>query len=608
MVGTESSGTGDPLADVTIDEAPEVSAPDATGRTARELARAAWVRHRFLIFVTVIATLPVLAAFSKAVAHGWWPDGDDAILGMKVADVFSSHPPTTGMRSTSGNADPSLSSHHPGPMAIYLLAIPAGLLSFHPTGLLIGTALIHIGLIVGVCIVARRRGGTQLVLLALAAALVVQWAVGPEALFRPLNPYPASIGVLLLLLLTWSLLVGDTACAWGFVIVASLVAQANLAFLPLVAVLTVVVVLAAVFRWSREKDRPPARHAFGIGRGASRSSRIAVAAFVLCWLPALVETVTFKDSNPLQIFRYIVSGVDKDQMGWGPMLKAFVPQLVPLPGGFSAGQDVLLERSGLMTVLGVVVLAALVLVALPWPRSLASWSDPLLRTAARVVLVALAVFGWSFASAPMSVVGVPFYWLLPVWPIVTFAWVVLASAALRVAARLVARRHSPTQSTQPWWRAAPGRRLSAVVLGVLAIVATQSPVVLAWKDGPGRGASAIVDEAFSAHTPPPAPVRVTSGGGWGAWASVVPAVSYHLRAQGYEVYSITNWPLPEDVTHRWATKAPVKATQIFILEKGADGQWIGAVDGAGWRQIGTVKGKPTTGEGEMAIFLRTPTG
>ncbi|KGN34377.1 hypothetical protein N802_12010 [Knoellia sinensis KCTC 19936] len=562
-------------------------------------------RNRYVILLTVIATVPVLAAFLKAVAHGWWPDGDDAILGMKVADVFSSHPPTMGMRSTSGNADPSLASHHPGPMAMYLLAIPAGLFGFHPIGLLLGSALTHIALIVGVVIVARRRGGMTWVLMALTAVLVIQWAVGPEALFRPLNPYPASIGVFLLLLLTWSLVVGDTACAWGFVLVASLVAQANLAFLPLVVALTLLVVVTALLRRRRSPSRGSIWAGLGLGRGASRTSRLAAGALVLCWLPPLVEMVTYRKSNPLQVASYIFSGVDKDQMGWASALKAFLPQLVPFPGGFSSANNALIERSGLWVVLGLVVVAMLAGLAVPAAEQLPGWDSPH-RMAAVVALVALVLVGWSFASAPTSVVGVPFYWLLPIWGCVTFAWLVLGSAVFRAARHIASARRGRAAAPAAPAAAVPARGVSVVLLGILAIVATQSPVVLTWRDEPGRKASAIVAEEYSSHTPPPHPVRVTSGGGWVAWASVAPAIAYQLRARGYDVYSMTDWPLPEDVSFRHATKAPTNSSQIFVREKAANGQWVGEPDGSGWRLLGTVEGKPVTGQGELEVYLREP--
>jgi hypothetical protein len=557
------------------------------------------VRHRYLVLLTLIAMVPVVVAGIRAAAHGWWPEGDDAMIGLKVADVVSSHPPTMGMRSTSGNVDPTLSSHHPGPMVFYLLAIPAALAGYHPIGLILGMVLIHAALIVGVCIVAHRRGGTLLAFMAMTAVLVVQWTVGPEALFRPLNPYPASIGVFLLLLLTWSLLAGDTTCAWGFVVVASLVAQANLAFVPLAGAMALMVTINAVAGWARKDNRPPAWHAFGIGREASPVGRRALIAFILCWLPAMVEVLTYKDNNVIQVLRYLTSSVEKDTLGWTQVLKTLLPQLAPFPGGFSSANGVFVERPGVMVTLGGVLLLALALLSTPVATAKWTWWRKEHRLASLVVLVALAFVAWSAASAPQGSVGVSWYWLLPVWPTITFAWMVVVWAVI------LRTRAGNRKLMSGWPRTSQDRWTSAVVLGVVAVAATQSPVVLSWKDRPSREASAIVTQELAKYASPPAPVQVKTGGGWVAWASVGPAVSYNLRSKGFQVYSVSYWPFREDVSFRYLEIAPPSSTQILILEK-SQGQWLGKAEGPGWRQIGTVAGQPATGEGELAIYLRTP--
>lgn len=568
------------------------------------------VKHRELVLLTCIAALPVLVAFARAVAHGWWPEGDDAVLGLKVADVFSSNPPTMGMRSTAGNADPMLASHHPGPMAIYLLAIPTGLAGLHPIGLLVGAAAIHIALIVGTCIVAHRRGGPRLALMSLIAVLAIQWAVGAEALFRPLNPYPASLGVLLLLLLAWSLLVGDTPCSWGFVATASLIAQANLAFLPLVAGLSFMVVITALRRWHRSGRRRPRWLWPAIARRDSRHSRRTIIALVLCWLPVLVETLRFKDSNVLQILRYVTSDADKDPLGWSAMIGAFLPQLVPLPGGFSAGDALFEDRIDVMVVLGGLVVVTLAVLATPfatvrWP----AWRQES-RTWALVALIALILVGWSGASAPTSLVGVAWYWLLPIWPCAVFAWLVIVSAVLDT------RRPHRSGSQQPVKYAVRrtsqpktgGRKAVVLAMILLAVIAVRSPVPLTWRDLAGKQASAIVLEGVRGLAPAPHPIQVTSGGGWTAWASVLPAVSYRLRSEGYPVYSVSHWPLPEDVTFRAAENAPVDSVQIHVVERDANGSWQGSPEGDGWRLIGTIEGRPEAGQAEVAIHMRFVSG
>lgn len=561
----------------------------------------------YLAILTALAAIPVLAAFARAVGHGWWPEGDDAMLGLKIADVFSSNPPTMGMRSTAGNADPMLASHHPGPMALYLLALPAALFGFHPIGLLIGVAAMHIALIVGTCVVAERRGGPRLALMSLIAVVAIQWAVGTEALFRPLNPYPASIGVLLLLLLTWSLLVGDTACSWLFVMTASLIAQANLAFLPLVTGLSLIVVIAAVRKWYRAGRRRPRWLSPAILSHQNRHARRALVALVLCWLPVVIETMTYANSNAAQVLRYVLSDADKAPLGWGAMLGALLPQLVPLPGGFSAGHALFAERSDIMLLLGSAVIAVLVVLTTPfatvrWP----SWR-PEHRAWALVAVVSLLLVAWSGASAPTSLVGVAWYWLLPIWPCVAFAWLVIVSAILDTRRR--PRTGSKRDMAQAHGRVVPSPRWRAVAgvsLALLAVIAVQSPVPLTWRDLAGREASALVVDAVTERAPDADAVQIKSGGGWTAWANVLPAISYRLRMQGYAVYSVSHWPLPEDVDFRSADNAPTTALQLLVLERDESGAWRGSPEGHGWQLLGTIAARPSVGQAEVAIHMRVP--
>ena len=121
----------------------------------------------------------------------------------------------------------------------------------------------------------------------------------------------------------------------------------------------------------------------------------------------------------------------------------------------------------------------------------------------------------------------------------------------------------------------------------------------------GRQASALVLDELKGLAPAQHPVQITSGGGWTAWASVLPAVSYRLRSEGYAVYSVTHWPLPEDVTFRAAANAPVDSLQILVLERNADGSWLGAPEGDGGRLVGTLQGRPTVGQSEVAIHIRS---
>src|SRR3954454_17288965 len=86
---------------------------------------AAVLRRNWLVLGTgLAASLPVIVATGGAVANGWVPLGDDAIIVVRSYDVLSTHPPLLGPYSTSSQliGHPVLS---PGAPLSCLRALPA---------------------------------------------------------------------------------------------------------------------------------------------------------------------------------------------------------------------------------------------------------------------------------------------------------------------------------------------------------------------------------------------------------------------------------------------------------------------------------------------------
>ena len=69
--------------------------------------------------LTIIAVLPVLVVLVTRTGRSYTPVSDIAPIDLRVRDVWSSHVPLVGAYSRGWN--------HPGPLMLWLLAIPSGL-------------------------------------------------------------------------------------------------------------------------------------------------------------------------------------------------------------------------------------------------------------------------------------------------------------------------------------------------------------------------------------------------------------------------------------------------------------------------------------------------
>jgi hypothetical protein len=270
------------------------------------------------------ALVAPLAALAQAVTNDWSPHGDDATVALRTWDVWSGDPPLTGMRSTSGDTGhPELASHHPGPLAFYLLALPLALAGGGPLGIALGCVTIAAVASLLTVVWARRLGGEIGVLVLGGGLLLTQWAVGPEALYRPLNPYPALLPTYLALLLAWAAWRGDHRAYAPFAVATAILLQANLAFVPLGLALTALVVAACLRRHRRGTPEDPL---------ARRDLRRAALVTLVVWLPSLVELLVNRPNNLTQVVRWATSGTGTS-IGLGGAFE-HLSLLAPAPGGF----------------------------------------------------------------------------------------------------------------------------------------------------------------------------------------------------------------------------------------------------------------------------------
>ena len=482
---------------------------------------------------------PILATV-EALAHGWQPSGDDATIALRTADILDGRLPVTGMRSTSADGvDQNLATHHLGPLQFYLLAIPLALTGGSAAGLVIGGTAIAATASVLSVVWARRLGGALAVTVFTAGVLLTQWAIGTEALFRPFNPFAPLLPVFLALVLLWALARDDRRALPPFVVAVSLIAQANLAFLPLAGVLALTA--SAVLLRPRLTRTRRVRAAT-----ERRSHRWAIGLGSLVWLPSVAELLTHQPNNLTQIVRWATSGTG-EPIGMVEGAKN-LSLIAPGPGGFRRyTEDLLVDSNGFATVLGVAVLLLLVAIStgykVPLGRASSVWP-------ARVALVANV--GMLLTSSRLPEWPLAPYWVITWLPVAAFTWAALAWRGLayldQATPHLAARIALPLGG---------GLVAGAVAAGTLAVqpnwaeMDSMKQVARLAGDDLGAGDGRHVQIHGLGFVP-------TLGAG--------PAVAWQAHRQGWEPHYLTPWPFPEDAEHLWGASAPEGAERLYLTD------------------------------------------
>src|SRR5215211_5320582 len=250
--------------------------------------------NRLTLVTGLAAALPVLIATVDALAGGWLPLGDRAVIAVRSFDVLSTHPPLLGQYSSSSQilGEPV---HSPGPLLYWLLALPVRVDRSAPA-LVMG--VVNTAAVIASVALARRRGGVAL-MFATGAGLALMLASLDSSLpYDIWNPAAGLLPFTLLIFLAWSLACGEWRLLPLTALVASFAVQAHLAYaLPAGALL----VVAGCFL-------------VGSGKPIPRRRLVAtLAVLALCWIAPLAEELIHRPGNVERIVR---SGLtDKPTLG-----------------------------------------------------------------------------------------------------------------------------------------------------------------------------------------------------------------------------------------------------------------------------------------------------
>jgi hypothetical protein len=503
---------------------PPAAAPDTRDRRVRRLA-------------LVAALVPfAVAAVALVVAVGgrYVPAADQALIELHTRDV-GRDTPLIGLYSRGEWS-------HPGPILFYVLAPFYRLAGGRAIGLSIGALAINAASIAGLAFLARRRGGTPLMLLTLLGSTLLLRTLGADFVRDPWNCFITTLPFALLIFLAWSLWCGE---AWALPVtagVATFLAQTHVGFvllaLPLVAWGAVGLLVAAV-----RPPRPPAPAAGADAEQPEQAApgeradvspsvrRLAAAALAtvvvlaVLWAPTVIDVLVHEPSNLGLIKVWFGGGGDGGGQGhtlgegWRVMSGQFaaLPEWLTTKRAFLlSGETPYLRRAPLPLLLVPAAGAAVVL----WRRGT--------RVARSFVLTVVLVFvvGW---VAVVRTVGLAFDYRLR-W---TFVVGMLGLVAVAWAAwGLVARR----------WPGVERRVLIPVTVGAIAVVGAVNAFTGATAGSPQSGDStavnALMPQVVGALGDVDGPVLVDDAGQAGAWYAR--SLVLELEKHGYDVV------VPED--------------------------------------------------------------
>ncbi len=443
-----------------------------------------------------LVLVPALVAAVRAVRWGWVPVGDQATVAIRSLDVLSSHPPRLGQLS-----GVSAQAGHPtrslGPMGYWPFALPAR------WGPLWGPAVVAAA-VSGAAMVASvrlavRRGGTGLALAVAAGLVLTARAVNPATLASTWNPAVGTGLVVLLVLLCWSVGVGETRLLPVTVLVASACAQVHsVLILPTAAALAVGAVGLVAVR----------------ARIGWRAGLASAAVAVVCWALPVLDQVTGDPGNMSRL-----RGVDLGEPSGAPITGRVLADAVGVVPAFLGpdrppmGHAAVLQHAPGRVALVSAVLVVVGLIAVAARAARRRDVEVALGPALVVAVLGAGLAAvWLTPGAQFLVLTYTTWWLVPVGML---AWVLLGWGVLR-------------ERAVPWpERAAP---VALAVAGVVLVAVAVLAPARAEPEEPIHAQARTVGDAVAA--------RVTAGGRYRVESTgttpseLVAATAYRVRRAG----------------------------------------------------------------------------
>ena len=209
--------------------------------------------------VRAVVVFPIIVAAVRAVATGWFPVGDSALLAIRAHDVGTSNHPLLGSW-TSASLTLGTDVNNPGPLYPDLLAPfmwTVGRWFSIGTAIAVGVASVNASFALFTGWVGHRIGGWRVERWALLMVAALTWSMGSELLIDIWQPHALLVPFACFLVLTVGLIDGHWRLVPFWLAVASLIVQTHIGYVYVLAVLGLVVVgggIVAITRHGRTLD------------------------------------------------------------------------------------------------------------------------------------------------------------------------------------------------------------------------------------------------------------------------------------------------------------------------------------------------------------------
>ena len=393
-----------------------------------------------------LALVPLVesaVALIVRVGDDYLPSADQAWIELQVRDI-GRRPVLLGPYSRFG-------WFHPGPILYYLLWLPYRITGSSSLSLCFAALTLNAVALVGIALVAKRRGGLPLALLTLFLTGLLMSSLGAQFFRDVWNPSITILPFVLLVLLAWSISCGE---AWALPVgagVGTFLVQTHVSYgFTTATVLAAGLVGAAITLWRRRSGDDHHERV----RWWGRMSGVTVIVLAGLWLPVVIQQLTSDDGNLAALVRFFRD--HGREHSYGDAWHVLASQLSVWPD-WLAGSIVRNIYSGALDLSGPtpIAVAALVLIGaavITWRRA---------KDAFRLdVVVGLAIIA-GFVSVSRIVGEIFPYLVIWTWALGMLTW--LASS----------------WSLARWWqtRPAPDPRVGRVALGAVAVALVVVTVV-----------------------------------------------------------------------------------------------------------------------------------
>lgn len=242
--------------------------------------------------VVALVLLPfVVAAGRVAGRHAPAPDGDTALIELRVRDV-GGHTPLVGSYNRFG-------FNQPGPLLFYVFAVPYRLLGSQYSGIQIGALLVNAAAVVLVLLVAYRRARLIGLLGGAVVLTLVIHGLGAAGIASPWEPYVVVLPLIALAVAVTDVLCGGRRSLVSAVVLGSVIAGAYTAVAGVAVLLVLIAFVGVAVRWWRDRgDGPVWRAPF----------LIALAIGIVLWAPAILDVAGGRPNNVTRTVAYLRSG------------------------------------------------------------------------------------------------------------------------------------------------------------------------------------------------------------------------------------------------------------------------------------------------------------